>query len=522
MTFLFVKVNSSEQWKIRFNSERSHDHNCLLIVEDEFPTVLHFAAYYGLHLTAYTVLSEADGLEQCLVKNEMGESPLDVAKIKGHENIVNLFGEYQYVNDSYKALKYIQDMIGRSSMPPSDEDTLKVHKLNPTTSGGRQVSESSQSHLDYVNVMPSEDSNYDDADALSKINGNSDGSYVEISKDLTTGENNSAQKVPADEVLDPMLSYDLPPTPIPVPRSKSPRRKSYVNISDSPSPSETSSTEVVAASSAASTDDIGTQQVNLRSKRPKVESSKRQSMDPTTYANIMVEDFSKIPDYSTPRLPNQDYQIPPREARPVYPEPHQSINISDSISDDEENPTSPVLKQKKEIPTDSTGYWVIDPEDPDCKATSPPRSEINFKQDELKLTGSSHEASVNDRKPLDKSKRSIDVPFVDPCDMELIQLMEDFKRDGWSLQQVELLFEHWKSRPDVQGSFDLKKENLRKIREDYNKIKGKRTFFDKVVGIVLGKLFNHYCPILHAFTVFSIRFVTVFDFQVANEARVTF
>jgi hypothetical protein len=55
-------------------------------------------------------------------------------------------------------------------------------------------------------------------------------------------------------------------------------------------------------------------------------------------------------------------------------------------------------------------------------------------------------------------------------DDELLEIINDFKNNVFTIQEVEELVSTWKNRNDVRKSFKEKQEQLQKMREEYEKI----------------------------------------------------
>jgi ankyrin repeat protein len=61
----------------------------LIIGEEEFPTLLHFASRYGFERLLWTLLECPAACEALNVRNVHGMTPIDQAKTHGHDVIVN-------------------------------------------------------------------------------------------------------------------------------------------------------------------------------------------------------------------------------------------------------------------------------------------------------------------------------------------------------------------------------------------------------------------------------------------------
>jgi DNA-binding transcriptional MerR regulator len=487
---------------------------------------MHFAAYYGLQRTAYTVLREADGLEQSRVTNDKDETPWDIAKKQGYENIVKLIEESQEVSESFKAVRYIKDIMGRASMIPAE--ALKLHKVEPAYlnqdsiyNGSSPSEQGSYINIEpisyektkvedmpsiqgcYVNIEPITDEDVDEAikeaeDALKQLkhvneppalmnSGNSAGSYVDFSAVVAVNSAEPLQPRKAlKEEVDPNSSYDLVPAPIPLPRSpKAQRKMGYSNCS-------LDQLEL-------NQDESHNSEVTLRPKNKKHSncnqgqdaSLKRKSIGPI-YSNLIPWD-KHVPvnadsssDYQIPRPVNADYQIPPAEARPVLqPQPITRDTLDDE-DDFDRKMDNPVLKKKAgTIPKTKDGYWIIDELD---QGDNEAGKELTSTKVAKESGPAARCINVDREKKLNRKQTSLEnkEAFLDPYDVELLHLIEDFKTEGYTLEQIGFLFEHWKSRPEVQFSMEQKKENLRKIREEYKKIQGKKPLLGKITNFFAG------------------------------------
>ncbi|KAK9877611.1 hypothetical protein WA026_019281 [Henosepilachna vigintioctopunctata] len=60
--------------------------------------------------------------------------------------------------------------------------------------------------------------------------------------------------------------------------------------------------------------------------------------------------------------------------------------------------------------------------------------------------------------------------YEDKVQKELLEIINDFKNNVHSISQVEKLVEEWKNRNDVQKSFKEKQEQLKEMRQKYERI----------------------------------------------------
>ena len=68
------------------------------------------------------------------------------------------------------------------------------------------------------------------------------------------------------------------------------------------------------------------------------------------------------------------------------------------------------------------------------------------------------------------SQKSNQYNTTDKYQNELIEILNDFKNDIFSITEVEQLFENWKNRNEVQRSFLEKQHQLKSMRSEYEQI----------------------------------------------------
>lgn len=100
---------------------------------DTFPTILHFAAYYGLYKTASVVLEKSDGLE-CNKKNIFEETPSDIAFTRQNLKLVRLLGDQQTIFNHRQASRFFKESDpSNAASSTDDENEILCHgSLNET------------------------------------------------------------------------------------------------------------------------------------------------------------------------------------------------------------------------------------------------------------------------------------------------------------------------------------------------------------------------------------------------------
>lgn len=92
---------------------------------------------------------------------------------------------------------------------------------------------------------------------------------------------------------------------------------------------------------------------------------------------------------------------------------------------------------------------------------------LSFKKSQDQLSQMS--ASTNKLKTNSLRRQGSDISKAS-VDDELAEIINDFKNNVFTIQEVEQLVASWKNRNDVQQSFKDKQDQLQKMREEYDRI----------------------------------------------------
>lgn len=462
---------------------------------------MHFAAYYGLRKTAFTVLDEAEGLSDCNIRNELDETPSDVAFTRGHAQIGHLIGDYQEVSNSYTAYRYIKELIekdtggvGEGSPQEDAPEEKQENHVHPVENGA----------LFFMNPSLAELSQSDDNNETStstvkneylelpeEENAASTSSSVELGGELTTvsegapSEVGSGMKSEDDEVAEMVTEALRKPTPSFRRRINHPRRREYVNVDGNPSDNP----------------EIVQPRGKVMVKKPSIENARKR--------------HSILQYYDVPRTRDQDYKMPPPEVRPVRHESESSEEIIPVTN-------APVLKKKSAAGPQVTtsGYLIMNDGlqqqlsemvhrrdcEPAADATSPqpdpPMKEYpptprqprhNTPQGSSPSPASSSTSSKEDFRGTRHLRRNNNNQVnLDTAEEQLIELMNDAKNNTYDMRTIELLFENWKQSPNVKKSFEDKMKMLEHLRKEFSEnSKGfnkKLSTFAKLKFILTSKL----------------------------------
>ncbi|CAG7816922.1 unnamed protein product [Allacma fusca] len=421
-------------WSLDPDLELMND--VLVTKGDDFPTLMHFSAYYGLEQTVWTLLDEADGFEQCGLRNDVNETPLDIAQ----GNVGTIIKDYQEMAMSCKAFQFVKDLVARNS-----DDAGKIFGEEGEISAGQNqdVTKTNDTELTQDNLCelncthsrneldpPSESEDVGETLEEEQKHGDDDNCDEAFSEDpefVTPGNMYTNITPEAGVTVD--FKGRLERRKNSFLKRKNLRRElrspqvNYANINP---------------------ESLVTGASNVTSQNKQV------PQPPFLPANLaVVPNTSMVDDgYDFPRL--DAYEIPPPGARPV----NQSMTT----------PATIIPKPGRDIRPDSSGY--IPMKSPESSPSDRPLEEVvssmlNGDRQAYQHTSADQLGSI----PAVSSK-------LHP-DEDLIEIMNDFKKNTCSMKQLELLFEHWKKRSDVKMSYQERQARLKQMRMEYNQIQEK-------------------------------------------------
>lgn len=426
------------------------------LVADILPTIMHFAAYYGLRKTAFTVLEEADGLPHCNIKNELDETPADIAFARGNVEIGQLIGDYQEIANSYRAYRYIKEIVEKDTVPETESEIeIPTNRISNDGHGDKpedfyeNLKDGSSQDL-IINEKPE---NLEDVQGTCAFEAQEQST---LEHDTSTSQCEEAEQ-----------------KKVPTPQTRRARtaqlhnRHKYVNLNGNPD------------------------------ENPEVVHHRERKIS----NNCKDKRLTFMPNYDIPRPRDQDYEVPPPEIRPA-----PKLN-------DNGSPT-PVFKPKKAGPIEtSSGYLIMNegigfddkindsakasenpglPEPPIAKEQESPQSTVPTKT-ESELTPSSSNYDLKDILST-RHAPSNKIP-LDAADEQLIDLMNEYKNKTYDIKMVELLFESWKQRPDVQRSIEKKMEMLDQLRREYRVLQQQQSNKPSFLGRIKSSLTRKFCKL---------------------------
>ncbi|XP_014253061.1 phosphoinositide 3-kinase adapter protein 1 isoform X2 [Cimex lectularius] len=326
-----------------------------LTSNEEYPTLLHFAARYGLEKLCWQLLECPGGELACQLKNAGQQTPAELADKSGHQKLAHALQGYLQMTELSSMYSYLKGVSEKQDEQKfEDGNYLMPRPLSDT-------------YLIPPKARP-------------------------VLPNLPIQENYSLSSSPKDvflsspkELFAPKEAYQVPPSPSEVFQiPKSP--KEYYQMPPSP------------------------------------------------------KEFFPVPE-----SPLENYQSPPM-ARPFTP-------ITPST------PSSPLDGPKfsaylqMHSPVSQNFDQILGPEK---KYAS-----VNTGTDNLSIASSGHNY-VN-------TSSSTSICSKTPED-ELVEIINDFKNNVFTIGEVEKLVEAWRNRNDVQQSFREKQEQLAQMRQEYERI----------------------------------------------------
>ncbi|XP_053668593.1 phosphoinositide 3-kinase adapter protein 1 [Anopheles marshallii] len=388
------------------------------IYPEEYPTLLHFAARWGLERLCMQLIESPGGEIACEMRNIGGRTPSDIAEVAGHYKISSALKNFSQMNELTTMYHYFKGVSGTSS------DQVMIQPKQFVAGGGASVpAVRTQNKTDAEKIMSH-------VHALKQAEGYIDMSCANGSDQVDGG---GASVANIHYLNDRPVAELTPPGPdekdvcgenehnFDVGRDTDRRCNGSLRSMES---SERSKYDIFSnecsdllenceAGSTASAECVGSGDYMLQ---------------PSNAPFTPCERTPTPPPLPTTAEPMGDYMIQPSNI-PVHP----YCNVPEVV-DRTERPESAShvrLSFRKEEPSEDT-YGTT-------TAGLPRR----------RNTSSSEGRTVDD---------------------ELLEIISDFKNNVFSIQEVEQLVTLWKNRNDVQKSFREKQDQLQRMREHYEQI----------------------------------------------------
>lgn len=441
---------------------------------------MHFAAFYGLRQTALTVLEEADGLPHCSVRNEIDETPSDIALARGYDQLSQDIVKYlEVANFCTPAYRFFEELVGNDDERKSSNEDLGGNRDEVVVKSKEKYGVDKN-----VNLIESRENNvFSFGTVLEPDQGAYD--YISDTEDMKIS-------VPHSESVEACTKSDTP-------MSSDERSSDVGSTTKSEDEEQKAPTPSTRRAKTAETQHRR-QYINVDGKpedNPEVVQPRERKIAKSP--EFAQRRLSIIQNYDVPRTRDQDYEVPPPDIRPVRPTNGNGTNI-------------PIFMAKNTGPHLTESGYLIMSEGTDTTSESSKTSNNDFQvnpvstslkpdKPDRKLSpqsnGASSSSSSRDATPTPKpsytdlremmnsrENRKNHTFALDAADEQLIELMNDFKNKTYDMKQVELLFESWKQRPDVQNSIKEKMKMLEKLREEYRQITQQKNKISKKPSVL--------------------------------------
>lgn len=166
-------------------------------------------------------------------------------------------------------------------------------------------------------------------------------------------------------------------------------------------------------------------------------------------------------EYLLPRPLGETYSVPP-SARPFSPPSSLPLPITGYMemnSSKHSSKSSNISLEITQITTPVTTPNELDQKPPTLEKKEIQSTYHNFYTNTLRKQNS-----------IEKDHQKPTKIIEDHVQSELAEIINDFKNNVFTIQEVEKLVENWRNRNDVQQSFKDKQDALLKMREEYERI----------------------------------------------------
>lgn len=419
------------------NGAYEKQHHFLTIREsspEEYPTLLHFSARWGLNRLCIQLMECPGGDTACGIRNCIGKTPAELAEQEGHHklatNIVS-FSEFHELTTMYHYFKGISSSTGHNNNNQAMVNGKMAnsnHNLN-NQSNNKVV-------IDAVRSTP----------ASPKMN-------QPKPQKPTLQE---PQELQPAEYMEMSSGSERENTPDAKPNTETlaVSNLNYISVEIEDENLQGSSADVCKNfEKVVTTPEVTTNE--LRISEPPYYQSKEQnrSVDVTDspyQSDKFSHECSQLLENCIGTTASNDYVLQPANI-PMPPKPASTQTPTVATNADTDD-----------------GNYLFQP------SNRPVENEL-LPQNRLSLSRSLSSSSRGGQNPTygTLKRTASDASSVTTrsnADDELAEIMHDFKNNVLSIRDVELLVEKWKHRNDVQQSFREKQEQIDQLRKEYDRI----------------------------------------------------
>lgn len=420
------------------NGPYEQKHNHLLSLREsspeEYPTLLHFAARWGLNRLCMQLMECPGGDTACGIRNCSGKTPAELADMEGHHKLARNIMSFSEFNELTTMYHYFKGISGETKTNPTNNNGN-----NTKTPNTKVVIEAVKSHPTSPKLKQPKSPKSPKNRQMSEQQQQAE--YMEMSSG-SDRENSPENKNKCETMAVSNLNY------ISVETEEENLQGSSADVCKN-----FDSNKVITTGEITSNE--------LRISEPPYYASKEQNKagrDVTDAGIYQTDKFSQecsqLLENCSSTTANNDYVLQPSNV----PVPAQQQQQQQQLPKATTQPISPTN-------TDD-GNYLFQP------SNRPVEEEhLHQSRHSLNRMGSSqrlaHQPTYG---TLKRSASDASSSARSNVDDELAEIMHDFKNNVLSIREVEVLVEKWKHRNDVQQSFREKQEQIDQLRREYERI----------------------------------------------------
>ncbi|XP_059616168.1 phosphoinositide 3-kinase adapter protein 1 isoform X2 [Phlebotomus argentipes] len=352
---------------------------------EEYPTLLHFAAKWGLEKLSMQLLDCPGGDVATSVRNVNGKTPLDLAELEGHVKLIDILKNFTQMHEFTTMYHYFKGISDSTSNKVIVDLKSEIKASRPPSTTPKKAEETSTKVPEYMEMTGSSSSS--DHGSYGPVNAVTNLNYINVETKSNCGEDVcdgfSGIRISEDEVMTNELRINEP---------------AYYESKD-----------------CNKTDDFSQECSNLL----------EEAVSDGPLSDYLVQPSNRPVTLQQQDFPNYLTHPSNRPVEPSY--------VNDTI-------ISPIAKMSPST-HDSHMRFTFKRRDDGSRSGT------------LKRQGS------------DTSKVSVDD--------ELLEIINDFKNNVFTITEVEQLVSTWQNRNDVQQSFKDKQQQLQEMRDEYERIQSR-------------------------------------------------
>uniref|UniRef100_A0AAG5CUQ8 DBB domain-containing protein n=1 Tax=Anopheles atroparvus TaxID=41427 RepID=A0AAG5CUQ8_ANOAO len=426
------------------------------IYPEEYPTLLHFAAKWGLERLCMQLIESPGGETACEMRNISGRTPSDIAETAGHYKIAGALKNFSQMNEFTTMYHYFKGVSGACS----DQVMIQPKQFNQNASSVKAMTVAvpaastvrAQNKTDAEKILSH-------VHALKQAEG-----YIDMS---------CANGCAADQVdhvagnaianinylVDAPIVAALVP-PVPDEKDVCGENEHNFDVAHDRADSVKDLAEVAGSCNGSGLpgkfDIFSNECSDLLESCGEVQSDSEYLFAPSNApftppsGNSTPPPPPPVPPPVEPVEPMSDYMIQPSNI-PVHPYCNVTMGSAETTTDTVDGSDAPGHEYEQAGPG----------------TREPSHVRLSFRKEEPASEDTYGTTTAGLPRRREGTIGSADGRTVDD---ELLEIISDFKNNVFSIQEVEQLVTLWKNRNDVQQSFREKQDQLQRMREHYEQI----------------------------------------------------